>query len=295
MEVNKLNKQAILIMAHDISNLEILNKQLKVLDSEYFDIFIHIDKKSKIEMEDIEKCKVSKLNIYKEIKVYWGHNSQVNCELFLIKKALENEEKYDYLHLISAVDFPLKRPKEIHAYFNEQYGKEFVHFESLTMSEIKKNWIRLYRFVKDKNGKSLLRRIDRKLMRLQILLKIDRTKKYDIGFYTGLNWFSITDEFAKFVIAKTEDLKKLRYTANADEIFLQTIIYNSEFKENLYYQGFDDNYDSCKRLTDWRRGTPYVWKMEDLEEIEESNAFFARKFDIRIDKEIIDYLYEKLI
>ena len=90
-------------------------------------------------------------------------------------------------------------------------------------------------------------------------------------------------------------MKKLRYTANADEIFLQTIIYNSEFKENLYYQGFDDNYDSCKRLTDWRRGTPYVWKMEDLEEIEESNAFFARKFEIKIDKEIIDYLYEKLI
>lgn len=35
--------------------------------------------------------------------------------------------------------------------------------------------------------------------------------------------------------------------------------------------------------------------MEDLKEIEESNAFFARKFDCNVDEEIIDYLYEKII
>lgn len=115
-----MNKQAILILAHDISNLEILNKQLRILDSKYFDIFIHIDKKSKMKIEDIEKCKISQLKIYKEIKVYWGHISQVECELFLMKKALEQEEKYDYLHLISGVDFPLKKPAEIFKFFNEK-------------------------------------------------------------------------------------------------------------------------------------------------------------------------------
>lgn len=107
-----MNKQALMIMVHDYSNLTILKKQLEILDSEYFDIFIHIDRKSKIKIEDIEKCKISKLHIYKELKVYWGHDSQVKCHLFLIKEVLNQKEKHDYLHLISGTDLPLKKPKK---------------------------------------------------------------------------------------------------------------------------------------------------------------------------------------
>ena len=289
-----MNKQAILIITHDISNLNLLNKQLKVLDSDCFDIFIHIDRKSKILVNDIEKCEKSKLNIYKEIKIYWGDISQVKAELFLIEKALEQNEKYDYLHLISGVDFPLKKPKEIHDYFNKCYGLEFVHFESLTMPDFKENWMKYYRFVKNSNDNAISRKIDLFLLYLQMFLKINRFKKFDESFYTGANWFSITDKFARYVIGKKEEINKLKHTVSTDEVFMQTILYNSEFKDNLYYKGFDDNYDSCKRLIDWKRGKPYVWKMEDLKELEESNAFFARKFDCNTDNEIIDYLYEKL-
>ena len=41
-----MTKQAILIMAHN--NLDLLNKLIELLDSDYFDIFLHIDKKSDI-------------------------------------------------------------------------------------------------------------------------------------------------------------------------------------------------------------------------------------------------------
>ncbi|WP_295616196.1 beta-1,6-N-acetylglucosaminyltransferase [uncultured Methanobrevibacter sp.] len=289
-----MNKQAILIIAHNYSNLEILNKQLDVLDSECFDIFIHIDRKSKMRIEDIKKCENSKMHIYKKFRTYWGHSSQVYCELFLIRKALETEEKYDYLHLISGEDFPLKKPEKIHAYFNKHYGKEFVHFQCLKLTEKKVYWNKYYRFIRNHNDASWSRRIDIKLLHLQMRLKIDRTKRRDIKLYTGANWFSITDKFAEFAISKSELMKKLRFTAHPDEIYMQTILYNSEFKNNLYYQGFDDNYDSCKRLIDWKRGKPYIWKMEDLKEIEESNFFFARKFDINTDRKIIDYLNKKL-
>ena len=146
----------------------------------------------------------------------------------------------------------------------------------------------------NKNDLSWSRVIDLRLLHLQMRLKIDRTKRRDIKLYTGANWFTITDKFAEFAISKSELMKKLRFTAHPDEIYMQTILYNSEFKNNLYYQGFDDNYDSCKRLIDWKRGKPYIWKMEDLKEIEESNFFFARKFDINTDRKIIDYLNKKL-
>ena len=265
------------------------------MDSEYFDIFIHIDRKSEMKIEDIEPCKLSKLYIYKEIKVYWAHFSQVECELFLIKKALEQEEKYDYLHLISGVDFPLKKADEIYDFFNENYGLEFVHFESLELDKIKKEWIKYYRWVKDKDENSFSRKIDYYLVKLQRSLGINRFKKFNIKFYTGTNWFSITDKFGEYVVSKEKWIKKLKYAANIDEIFLQTIIYNSEFKNNLYYKGFDNDYNACKRLLKWVGNKAYVWTMKDLKTIEESDLFFARKFDINTDREIIDYLYEKLI
>ena len=77
---------------------------------------------------------------------------------------------------------------------------------------------------------------------------------------------------------------------NADESFVQTLIYNSDFRENLYYKKFDDNFESCMRLIDWKRGTPYVFHSEDFSEIKESEMMFVRKVDENIDKEIIELI-----
>ena len=268
--------------------------QLEILDSEYFDIFLHIDGKSKIQISDVGKCLKSKLHIYKQIRIYWGHTSQIECELFLIKKAMNQKEEYEYLHLISGTDFPLKRPEEIHSYFHHCYGKEFVHFKSLEMDELNTSWIKYYRFIRTKNFFSPLRIIDITLLNLQRAFGVNRLKNCSVRFYTGSCWFSITDRFAEYLLSKEKNIRKVRYVANFDEIFIQTIIYNSQFRKNLHWQGFDDNYESCKRLIDWKRGKPYIWKIKDLKEIEKSDFFFARKFDCSVDRQIVDYLYDKL-
>ena len=48
-----MKKQAILIIAHN--NLEILKKNILILDNSNIDFYIHIDKKSSIEINDILK------------------------------------------------------------------------------------------------------------------------------------------------------------------------------------------------------------------------------------------------
>ena len=56
-------KEAILIMAHN--NLNILKKTILLLDSEFFDIYIHIDKKSNININELRRiCKKSKIYVY---------------------------------------------------------------------------------------------------------------------------------------------------------------------------------------------------------------------------------------
>ena len=49
------------------------------------------------------------------------------------------------------------------------------------------------------------------------------------------------------------------------------------------------------RKIDWSRGGPYVWRKEDFEELIDSDCMFARKFDEKIDLEIIDLLYKRIL
>lgn len=286
-----MNKQAILIIAHN--NLWNLKKIIESLDSKYFDFFIHIDLKSNIKIEEIEKLsKISKINIYKEKDIRWADFSQVECELFLMKMVNNNQYNYSYLHLISGVDMPIKSSKEIYDFFEKNKGKEFVHFQNEQLNSIKQEWIKYYHlFMKNYRNNALSKKLNKLFIIFQKLLKVNRIKKSNYKFVTGANWFSITNEFAKYVISKEKEIKKtFKHTRSADEIFLQTILYNSKYKENLYYKKFDDNYIGCMRLIDWNRGNPYVWKKDDYEQIIKSNYMFARKFDINKDKQIIELI-----
>ena len=75
------------------------------------------------------------------------------------------------------------------------------------------------------------------------------------------------------------------------------MVYNSKYKNQLYDKKFDDSIEANKRLIDWNRGNngnPYVWKISDKELIDKSECLFARKFDINIDEEIVNYIISKI-
>ena len=77
----------------------------------------------------------------------------------------------------------------------------------------------------------------------------------------------------------------------ADEIFLQTIVYNSKFKDKIYHES-EDEHQNIKRHIDWNRGEPYVFTIDDYQELLNSSAFFARKFSSSKDHKIIDKIYQ---
>lgn len=49
------------------------------------------------------------------------------------------------------------------------------------------------------------------------------------------------------------------------------------------------------RYIDWDRGTPYIFKADDYEDLINSKNLFARKFDEEVDKVIIDKIFDSLI
>lgn len=117
--------------------------------------------------------------------------------------------------------------------------------------------------------------------------------KYKMSVKKGTNWFSITDELARYVVKNEKLIKDMfKYSISGDEHFLHTLVWNSSFKDNVY--NLQDELDSCKRLIDWNRGQPYTYKEQDYDLIINSDKLFARKFDMSVDSKIVDMIYDTL-
>lgn len=279
------NKHAYLIIAHkdDLT----FRTLVRMLDDIRNDIFIHMDSKNtQYDIETTEKLvKYSKVYHSERSNVTWGGYSQINSEYLLLKKATSTG-KYAYYHLLSGEDLPIKTQDYIHNFFEKNNGKEFVRFENKLFKHDTR--VQLYHYFQEKIGRKnrLLIYLNRVFLFVQKKLKINRY--HNIQFQKGTNWFSITDELARYVVSQENWVKDIfRNTLCCDEVFLQTLIVNSDYKNNLYHEKFDNSPNSIMRLIDWERGTPYVFRNEDLTELIESEMLFARKFDAAVDSEII--------
>jgi len=275
-------------MAH--SHFEQLKKLLLLLDDPRNDIFVHVDKKSRNLDLDlfVDVTQQSSLTFIPRKKVTWGAYSQIRCELDLLETATKSF--HDYYHLLSGVDLPIKSQDQIHSFFEINKGYEFLEFQDGAMEKkVFLDRIQVYHFLQDfvGNRKSNTRifNIERVLLKLQQVLNIDRLKNSDLKFKKGANWFSITDDFAKYTISQIPQIRRLyKYTKCADEIFMHTLAWNSRFKESII--------TDSKRYIDWKRGNPYNFRLEDFDSIMNSPCFWARKFSEDDDPEIIQKIFD---
>lgn len=285
--MNNSDKQAILIMAH--ANTLQLKQLLQALDFEGFDIHLHLDKKSSIQPKDLQNTvSRSGLFIYKKISVGWASFSQIKAELFLLKKAKE-QQNYCYYHLISGSDFPLISAESLYHFFaNSQYN--YLNFMTKDGVKQVQDWIKYYHFFVflERNPRLWVRRVYSKFQRtgiqIQKRLGINRLKHWNPELAKGANWFSITDDLASYVLSQSSFIRKhFRFCKSGDEFFLQTICWNSDFRNSLFRSDWKNDYEACLRYIDWNRGSPYTFLPSDLEELKaagEKNYVFARKMDI---------------
>lgn len=286
-------KHAYLILAHN--NFGQLKKLLMLLDDSRNDIYIHLDKKAIISQKELNELShvVTKASLewVKRINVNWGGYSQVKAELILLRTAAK--KPHLYYHLLSGADLPIKSQDEIHSFFASHTRSEYIGFQQNVPSEY---WIdqriREYHFFQDSIGRNpgcivaVLERLEMYSLRIQKKLKINRIKG-DMKIYKGDQWFSITHDLAKFILSRSKEMKKLlNYGLCVDELFVQTIAMNSPFYQNVICD--------TKREIDWQRGGPYTWRAGDYNQLMNSKAFWARKFNEQIDSDIIDAIFDTL-
>lgn len=285
-------------MAHN--QFDLLEKLVRLLDDERNDIYLHIDKKvMHFPMEKIKNAvKYSSLIFVERISVYWGDFSQILAEMSLLESAVL--KKYEYYHLLSGVDLPLKNQDEIHKFFDNN-TKDYVQFVNKEYFDKTNAFFRLSRYkffqkyVRSKNciKRSLSNIFQNIFMPLQTVLHVNRLRNKTITVGYGANWFSITNKTAELIISKKDFIyKNFKHTLCADELFVQTIIATFTQCEITYDQDFNGH--SHLRCIDWERGNPYVFTIEDISYLFESECLFARKFDYEKDKEIVEYIYNRL-
>ena len=301
---------AVLIIAH--SNWWHLTELIECLDSDTHDIYVHIDKKSKDFDEDYFRNSATKssLKFYREFEVYWGGFSQVQVEMLLLKQAYENG--YDYYHIISGADLPLKNNEEIDSFFEKNKGKEFILYDEDALKgnpEISRR-AKYYHFLQnyrrryaEKWKNSFFTFCERISLVLQIVFGINRVRNLDWQIKYGSNWVSITDELVKVILANEEKITSVfSYTNCADELFIQTIAFNCGFKDQIFQPV--GKQAANLRCIDWSRGkngNPYTYRLKDIDMLipkigggRENLNLFARKFSETIDKDLIDEILLRL-
>ncbi|SEA01088.1 Core-2/I-Branching enzyme [Pseudobutyrivibrio sp. ACV-2] len=290
-----MSKHAYLIIAHDKwGQLQFL---LDILNDSRNDFFLLVDAKAKEFDKErfMKRCPVKNLFILSPVNIYWGDYSQIEAELRLLK-ASTNEGKYSYYHLISAVDMPLKNQDEIHSFFEKNQGMEFVDFDSYgeTSSAFERSGY--YYFMQriiGRRRKHPLKLVRDFIIKMEKVFKVNRVEGLEHYLGKGANWFSITDDFARYIVNNEEFVRNhFKETYCADEVFLQTLLKLSPYASNWY--GFRNPNIEFQNLryTDWNRGKPYTFSKDEFFECcSREEYMFARKFagDV-VDEKIKMYL-----
>ena len=286
-------KQAILITAY--KNYSHLENIIKFFDAD-FQIYIHMDKKSYVSERDLIQFKsYPQVKIFiQKYKVNWGGLNHLKSIIHLLELA-SRDEKNQYFHLISGHDYPIKSLNQFKDFFQENRELSYLEYFKVPFDGWGNNgglgrleYYNLFDVFNYKDSQEV--RWINKALSYQKKIGIKRSfPSWFPQVYGGSTWWSLSKkavEYVKDFQAKHPDyLKRFRHTLCSEEFYFQTILMNLPIKEKV----FNDNL----RYIDWtpRNGNnPAVLDLTDLEKLEISNAFFARKFDFPVSGELLKHL-----
>lgn len=294
-----MNKHAILVVAY--RNIEQIHEYIDLLDEDFY-FYIHVDKKSNISKERIDRLRENKNVKFVEslYKVNWGGKKFIEVLLFLAKEALK-DKNIKYIHTASESDLPLQSPKYIKEFFIKNDGKQFMDIFSLPDDRWPNGGLdrfNKYHFYDQFNAKTKIGfKLIMSLLKLQDILGINRnsTKKLP-PLYAGSTWLSLSYSCMEYAVNFSEEnldfMDLLENTFAPEEIFFQTVLMQSPYRDDLVNEHLF--------YIDWefRNGnSPAHLDVSDLEKLKVSEKLFVRKIQAPISDdlkaELIKYLKTK--
>lgn len=229
------NKMAVCILAH--TDERQLSRLVHSLDSEYFDVFIHLDKKVEIERFKavLNNTKYSKVEfICNRFNVYWGDISIVDATLEMMRVAQSfADETYGssykrYIN-ISGLDYPIKSNSEIFKSLDND--TEFIMGNRLEPKEFHKLECCYFWRCKILNIVSmfLYKTIGYKFKKQYF---VDKKGKH-LDIYFAPQWHALTGKCVEYVFSFIRENPEFRtffkHSYAPDELLIPTIVFNSPY------------------------------------------------------------------
>lgn len=216
----------------------------------------------------------------KSIDVCWGGYSQIRAEMLLYMSAYRHGG-YGYYHLMSGQDLPLKPVDEINTFFEKNNGKEYIGFFKTRREDFADRVVYHYPLQDSHALTPAWRgRITAAFLRLQKGLHIRRNTH--LGLKKGPNWCSLSSRAVELLVSKQRYIARhFGHGFCADEIYKQTIIWNSPLRDSIYDKTLSP--EGNLYHIRWTEGSahPHTFTQADEQELRQSTMLFARKFDDR--------------
>ena len=200
------------------------------------DFFIHVDLKSDISAFTALSLPNTAHFIEERERVSWGGFSIVRATVKLITAALEVNNHYSHLVLLSGLDYPIKPASRICDFLQSHADTQFIRFFDAAQSpnhHLKSN-IHYY-FRETLFDSPRLIYIDKAIRKVitALAFPFQKAPLHNITHCFGSQWWAITLDCARYIIqhiSERPDLVRFYQSAHApDELFFHTIVANSPF------------------------------------------------------------------
>jgi len=285
-------RHAFLVTAYrDFATLSSLIEQLlSVNDSR---IYINIDGRSKKLIDQItvylDSLNSKRINLQTQT-VRWGSYEHFDVYMQMAKKAIADQ--CDYFHTITGQCRIVKPIPVFEQFFEEHCSQNYIqHFELPDvnwngLAEPRLDRVKYYQLHDVLDARRLgavFVILNTAFKQIQKIFRVNRLK--DRQYYGGIVYFSINQSAMNYLIAQWKLIEhEFRFAFCCEETVPQTILLNSpkELKETMV------NFDLRYMLWETQHGeNPGLLDERNFEAINKPEFLFARKFDSRYAKELI--------
>lgn len=294
-------KKAFIILAHQMpEQLNLFLEQL--LQDKDTDIFIHVNALCKDIISSImvsDRIFISEKNI----PIHWGSDEILKAVLIMYQEVIDRNEPYGYVIVCTGQDLLIR--EDLDSYLTQYDGRIFIESkradQGFARAKLFHKWPDIYRRKYDFKLHPI--RIARSL-RFRALMRFPYFYKKpvfsngtNIIFYYDMFWhvfpFKVVQYINEYLYSHNEFMEIYTNAIIPEENFFTTLLMNSPYSSQISF--VDGKSDSLTYIKGCKNNHPPILTKQDIPLIENSGYFFARKFDMRVDKEVIDYFHNKIV
>jgi hypothetical protein len=267
-----------IILAHTLPDQ--LVRLVRRLGSDRALFLVHVDARAPDEYMEIVRRELgaqANVELLPRRRVQWCGFSLVEAALSGIHRLLRAEDPPDYGVLLTGQDYPICTPAEIEDRLATAAGYSFLtHRPSQG---------RFLRRMTRAHWHGTLG--SRKVRFPNRLMPLSFPRRIPAGLepWDGSAHWCLSRECLEYVVTReSRTIDFFRWVACPEESFFQSILMSSPLAPTLVNDDL--------RYVDWSEGgaSPRVLTVFDLDRMLASDALFARKFDPRVDPDVIDLL-----